>query len=336
MSGALYPALPAERVQFRERFRDPATVVRNGGTLVGSPVIKNGATFDGTTDYLSYVISSFVLASAQITFVVEFTPHFTPADTEYRVLVDTNSNWYRIYKDTNGDLTIKFNNVEVGDYASGAYGSYWKTNERNIIVISGETGSTKTWLNGNLLGTDASAWTPGPSSPLYVGAFFNATGHFDGTIYSVSIHRGLWDQQDVDALQDGSLFRYRNRTSLWLDMAEAIIDGSSDHTLDKSRNGSTVLLGDGAGTGTPTWESPGFTFDGVNDYLILSADPTGTFTVAWKRRGEVVNFESDLTTWNLIKASGSFTGLLDYLAWWPFTLSSIQQRDLEQAWAGGR
>lgn len=134
----------------------------------------------------------------------------------------------------------------------------------------------------------------------------------------------------------GRLFTYPNESSMYADMSTAIIDGANDRTVDKSRNGLTVLLGDGAGTGTPAWQNPGFLFDAVNDRLTLPPDPTGTFTVAWKRRNEPVVFESDLTTWNLIKAAGGFEGLLDYLAWWPFALSPLQQADLGYQWAGGR
>jgi hypothetical protein len=110
-----------------------------------------------------------------------------------------------------------------------------------------------------------------------------------------------------------------------------------DRTLDKSPNGRVCLLGDGSTVaGIPAWQSPGFLFDGSTDYLTLPPDPTGTFTVAWKRRNEPTVFESNLTTWNLIKAAGGFSGLLDYLAWWPFTLSPLQQADLDQSWTGGR
>ncbi|KKK65344.1 hypothetical protein LCGC14_2975090, partial [marine sediment metagenome] len=109
-----------------------------------------------------------------------------------------------------------------------------------------------------------------------------------------------------------------------------------DQTIDKAKGGLVCLLGDGQGTGKPAFRNPGLFFDGVDDDFTLPPDPTGTFTVAWKRRNEAVVFASDLTTWNLIGAPGGFAGLLDYLAVWNFALSPIQKTDLSLAWQGGR
>jgi len=80
----------------------------------------------------------------------------------------------------------------------------------------------------------------------------------------------------VDAIQAGTLFDYEQRAKLWLDMAEAIIDGANDRTLDKSRHGRHFALGDGVGTGTPDFKNPGFDFNGTTDYLTNTASD-GTY-----------------------------------------------------------
>jgi len=338
---SVYPSRACERVLFRERFRDVPTVQRNGGTLTGSPTVRDGVSLDGSTQYVAYDITGVLDGKREVSLVVEFTPDFdTDANDTYYFCDTTATMQFTCSKRSNAEsnyLQITFSGSYIANIAEATYSPYWLVGERNVLVISSQSGDTNAWMNGTqILTADASTWTSKTPTGLWVGSTNGGTNQFDGVIHSISFHACLLDQEDAQAIYDGRLFDYPQRCSLWLDMAEAIIDGSNDRTLDKSRHGHAVPLGDGAGAGTPAWESPGFTFDAVDDYLTLPADPTGTFTVAWKRRNKATVFEHDLTTWNLIKASGSFSGLLDYLAVCPFTLSSMQERDLDQMWGGGR
>lgn len=333
----VYPSRSAERIIFRERFTNPATVHRNGGVVVGSPEIKNGVTLSGTAQHVTY--SGTDLGTEAITIVTEFTPAFEPSDNTINFFYGASSGSdYRLQKhnDANGNNLLAFlGNTQVLIAPLASYEPFWRISHRNRIVVAGVTGSNQMYLNGELLVTSGSNWTPDRPVSFRIGDRIAGGTGYAGVIHSVSGHGVKFDALDVAALEGGSLFSYRNRTAVWFDMAESTRIASQDRTLDKGSTGAVLLLGDGAGVGKPSFRAPGYSFDGVDDYFTLPADPTGTFTVAWKRRNEAVVFESDLTTWNLIKAAGSFAGLLDYLAWWPFALSPLQKSDLSAELGGG-
>ncbi|KKN87427.1 hypothetical protein LCGC14_0258820 [marine sediment metagenome] len=340
MVANVYPSRAAERTIFLERFRNPADVARNGGTLVGNPTFLSGGgvRLDGAADAATFAIGATELAVPEISFDCRFTPGFAVDDSANHYLYDSSaSNRYAVVKDILNQLNITLGDLSVQAILLGDYQAYWLTNEENRLIVSSNGTLTNVWLNGTqILTNDSTAWTVKYPTVLTVGSRYSGIQFFEGAMHSLAIRARLLTQADVDAIESGRLWTYPNESTLYADMSTAIIDGVADRTLDRSRNGLTVLLGNGTGTGTPAWQNPGFLFDAVNDLLTLPADPTGTFTVAWKRRNEATVFESDLTTWNLIKVGGGFTGLLDYLAWWPFTLSPLQQVDLNYQWAGGR
>ncbi|MCK5019281.1 MAG: hypothetical protein KAS32_19635 [Candidatus Peribacteraceae bacterium] len=325
----------AEQLLWRERFESPGKVAANGVTLVGAPVPSQGLPLNGTSQYGT---KAFPLGlRTEFCGILEFLPNFAHDDGVLTYLQSSTGDTYAVYKDAGDNLVIELGGTVIESIAAGVYGVYWLTGERNRLALSTTGTLTNAWLNGTqILTNDATGWTASPPADLVIGSSAGGGDYFDGTIYGLDYRAGLFVQADIDALESGDMFNWQNRTSLYLDLRDAVIDGTTDHTTDRSPNGHTVLLGDGAGTGRPTFEAPGLTFDDVNDYLTLPADPTGTFTVAWKRRNEDVATEANLTTWNKIKTAGDFGGLLDFLAVWNFSLSPIQIRDLEYAWAGGR
>lgn len=328
---SVYPYRSSERVLFREKFRNVITVHANKGTLVGSPTIKNGIKLNGTTQYITYPISDDTLARDPITFVIEFIPDFDYDDSLNHYLVDsTNGARYFIYKNSGNNLSVRAGNVTVANIIPATYLPHWRDREFNRIVVSFTSGASNAWLNGaQILTNDTTVFELAYPTTLNIGSDFNTTGKFVGEIRSVSIHDCEFDQNDVSAIQDGSLYTYANRAQLWADMSLATIDGSNNRTLDRSRFDQTILLGNGTGTGTPSFSAPGFLFDGVDDFMTLPADPTGTYTVVTKR-GEDLEpvFESDLTTWTKIKTPGQLSGTLEFLGRWPFSLSPIQRTDL--------
>jgi hypothetical protein len=335
-----YPSRTAEAVVFRERFRNAATVHTNGGALVGSPLIKDGVYLTGS-EYITHPISTMLDGRRFLTIVFEFWPDTDYDEDALANLFSTTSDDYRAYKDNNtasNVLGIVLGGTSIATIASATYSGSWRVGERNVLVISSDGTTTDAWLNKTqILTADATAWTPTNPATLYTGALADGSGKLEGRATELSIQSLVMVQADVDALQDGSLFRYSNSSELWADMESAIVDGSNDRTPDRSRHGRTVLLGDGAGTGTPTFSNPGFVFDGGNDYMTLPADPTGTYTVVTKRIEDIDPvFESDLTTWTKIKTAGQFSGTLGFLAWFPFALSPIQQTDLNYLLRGIR
>jgi len=160
----------------------------------------------------------------------------------------------------------------------GSYVAYWRAGAKNTLVVSSASGvSTKVYLNGSLVTTSFTAWTPGTAITLYIGQAFWNWQRFVGTIHSLEIRSELLDQQDVDAIQDNSLYTYRNRSSVWLDCKDQTVIGGLTQTTDKSGHGRNFLLGDGTtAAGFPTFLNPGFRLDGANDYL-SNPNATGIF-----------------------------------------------------------
>jgi hypothetical protein len=335
-----YPERTAEGVVFRERFTNAATVHANQGTLIGSPTVKDGLILTGS-EFATYPISSLLDGRRFLTFIFKFWPDTDYDEDALANLFSSTSEDYRVYKAANAAsnvLGIVLGGTLIAEVASATYSGSWRVGERNVLVISSDGTTTDAWLNATqILTADATAWTPTDPATLYIGALAGGTGKLEGRVTELSIQDLVMIQADVSAVQSRSLFTYVNRSELWAPMRSAIVDGSNDRTPDESRYGRTILLGDGAGTGTPTFQNPGFLFDGVNDYMTLPADPTGTFTVVSKRaedRSPV--FDSDLTTWNLIDTAGQFSGTLEFLGWFPFTLSPIQQTDLDYLLRGSQ
>ncbi len=337
-----YPSNPAESVVFRELFRDSASLHANGGALTGSPIVKDGIRLDGTTQHATYAIPPTTFFREEITIVTEFTPDFDYDGDLNAYLYDSESgNRYYVIKcdnSANNELYIGMGNTLVSIIAPATFGPHWRQGERNVLVVTGEPGDVDVWLNGTQIVTaDSTSWTIKDPDTLYIGTWNLINFRFDGIINGFSVHDRRFTQADVDGVQDRSLYVYPNRSELWADMKTAIVDGSADRTPDKSRHGRTILLGDGAGTGSPTWTGSGFLFDGVDDYMTLPVDPSGTYTVVSKRAEDISPvFDSDLSTWNDIDTAGQFSGTLEFLAWFPFDLSPIQRTDLDHQLRGFR
>ena len=239
----VYPSRAAEKTLFKEEFRNSYDVARNGGTLVGAPVVKDGVVLDGSTQYAIYAIPSALLAQEQISFVIEFVPDFNWDEDATRYLFRTSGVQYSIFKNNNAAnnvLRLYLGGTSISLIPSATYSPYWKQGERNIIVISGTSGVNSAWLNGTLILTDGQTWTPGFSTTLAVGARFDGALKFAGTIKAFSAHARLPTQADVDAIESGRLWSYMNRTSVALDMKEATARAGTHSRL--CRRCPTVLL----------------------------------------------------------------------------------------------
>lgn len=337
----IYQSRPAEAITFRELFSNQATLHANGGILVGSPLIQDGIRLDGSTQYVTFPVSSLFQSLTFLTIKIEFWPDNDYDVDSVQTLCSSTSDHYYLYKDNNAAnnvLGIILGGTTITTIASSTYGTYWRQLDRNVLIVSSDGITTNAWLNGaQILTADATTWIPTNPVTLYIGSKADLSGKFAGVISDVSVHHCVMVQADCSAIQDHSLFTYPNSADLWADMVTAVIDGSNDRTPDKSRRGKTILLGNGAGTGTPSFSDPGFLFDGSSNYMTLPTAPTGDFTIVTKRSEDIAPvFENDLTTRNKIATSGQFSGTLEFYGEWPYLLSPIQQADLEYRLRGIR
>lgn len=263
---------------FSETFENNERVVSNGGTPVGTPTINFGADFNGSTDRINYADAT-VFNNSVLSYVFEFTPDFDyDVDLVNSFIGGDGGIDYDVFKTNNvnnNTINIKFGTTVVATVPEGAYSPYWKQNERNVLVISSESGDTNAWLNGvQILTNDASAWSPTVITDFNIGARGNNSQYFDGTMHSVKIFHTILTADDAMNYYNNSNFNYRNKASLDLTMGMAEHDMTNVQTLDRSGNGKNMQLGDGTTASTyPTKTTTrGYTFDGSNDYMTRSTN----------------------------------------------------------------
>ena len=79
--------------------------------------------------------------------------------------------------------------ASVAAIAQATYEPHWRTGGLNVLVISGESGDTDAWLNGQqILTADATAWAKQDPAAVYIGARFTVANYFDGAINHFSTY----------------------------------------------------------------------------------------------------------------------------------------------------
>lgn len=255
MGNLVYSARTAEKCIWREEFRNAATVHRNGGVLVGNPVVRDGITLDGATQFVTYAVPPSMLFRHTMSIVVRFTPGFDwDNGTAYYLTDATNGERVALYKSAGNALSLYINGtVVLSSIGATEYGQYWVTGEENTVVMAiDSSGANQMYLNAHLVDTTATSYTSAKPTEFYVGANYAGLSPFLGTIHSLSILSRLLTQADVDAIQDGSLWTYPSRASVWLDFAEATARAGTIR-------GTTELVTDGdmEAVGTAAWTSYG-------------------------------------------------------------------------------
>jgi len=275
---------PAERARggvFNERFESMAKVARNGGVATGTPIVDFGATFNGTTDYLTYTDIEGAFDSAEISFVLEFYPDFAPTEDVTRYPFAAAGDYFVYIGDSvaSNSMRIRLGTVTIRDIAVGTYSPYWLVGQKNVLVVSGTSGNTSAWLNGvSIMANDVSAWSPVTVSALQVGT--RASFFFDGKITKFQIYHALLTADEAADFYNDETYTYHNEPSLNLPFSMASHDPTNVRALDVSGNGRHAVFGDGS---TPTTYPTklgyrdGYNFDG-GDYMLATA--TGIYNAA--------------------------------------------------------
>jgi hypothetical protein len=251
---------PAERQRkcsFAERFDGPAEVARNGGVPTGSVTwVNNGLQLNTTTSYVEYSTRSANANQPWTVYggVVEFTPTFAPDDGLSHYLVSTSANSYGVYKHSASSLRVLVGGTQVISAAIAEYSAYWKINEVNRLAWACINASSYLYLNGTLIKFSNTAWTAAAITSFTIGASANS---FVGIIHSVKIFTSASTAQnlttrDLEVLSAGTTYTYWQSATCIMDGMAANYDIANYRHLDLSGNGNHVLLGNGAGTGTPT------------------------------------------------------------------------------------
>lgn len=223
-------------------YRDAITEADNNGTLAGNAYVREGLILDGAGDYAQYAGMREIISkiSAEST-VIEFTPSFAANDGSSRTwwFTATPAQWF-VQKNAANAIIWGTSGSTRLTVALASYQAYWKTNQRNVLVITstGALNGCNAWLNGvQVASATGSAWSAGPlaTGNLAVGANSAGTEPFAGIIHSVRIFGAALDSDEALAYSDNSMFHWRDKPwmvyQLGLSEYEGDYTGGNDNIL---------------------------------------------------------------------------------------------------------
>jgi len=230
VSGRRRPRLPF----FRETFRNPERLARNGGVLTGALSVANGIVCDGVTlagARWPHGIARLYMVKA-LTVYIRFTPTYAhDHGVQYTFFAGGNlwvDYWVRLL--AGGNIRETFGGTSISD---GNPSAAWLTGEENVLIISTTSGATSMWLNGvTLVNGSATAWSPKPSDVgdiLEIGAEGDDTNPFAGTIHEVRFYDYAMDANEAADLYAGDeLNKIKPQDALvWLPLTRQMGDGSA-------------------------------------------------------------------------------------------------------------
>lgn len=271
--GLQYPQRLSESVIFRENLINDDYVSSNGGVKTGDPVIDNGATLNGSTQFIELPTLA-LNGQDEIVMVVRFNPDLAYDADERIALFSTDDQDFYAYKNNNAGsnaLVYRFGGVTLGNVSEGTYGQYWNVGEENLLIFSSNGSSTNGYLNGNkILTNDPTAWTPMyTSTEVSIGRLGPTPWYFTGKYLGVDVlNRHLTDQEALDIYNKNtftSIDVSKNELSLNL---RSYYNNGSFNVTENIGNAGDVYWGDGAGAGEPTLlEDNGVDFSSGNVYL---------------------------------------------------------------------
>ena len=216
-----------------------------------------GARFDGTNDSVAVPFSSQIFDSGFWSLVLVFWPEFTPGDLVTRYLWSAATATNSLAIDTDGTMFAKFGGANIlAAYAT--YSAYWKTNQRNVLVMVGRNTSQSWYLNGNLFKSNNAAFTSYTYTTLTIGATSAGTSKFLGSISSIKFFRHnsaaeLLTAQEASDYYHNKSFNYMSRASCILPLTAACHEPShATQTTDVDQT-EKLVDGDMEAVGIAAW-----------------------------------------------------------------------------------
>jgi len=291
MSRLVKNTLYAERLSgctFSERFENVSSVVDNNGSLNGDPKIKVGADLDGSLDSIEYSLTGAEFYSDNLSIVFEFTPRFgVTADAHYffDCNVGARTTLVKNSPASSNQITLILGNSTFLQIAQVTYEPFWRTNERNVFVISTVSGNTKAWLNGGLVKDDqVSTWSKKSATRFYCGVANTGSSPFDGIIHSFKLFNTLLTEEDAQRYYAQTVFKYKSASTVDLPMCLRQHDPTGVDAVTNRREVPYNLLKDGdmedngySDERLTNGDFRSWTGDNPNDWTIEGTETGGSF-----------------------------------------------------------
>lgn len=279
MSRLLANSTPADRMRkcvFAEKFDSAANLALNGGAIAGSVTwVNNGLQFNTASSYVNYATRGMQFNYPFVAWcgVIEFTQNFAYNDGLTHYFCYTNSAQYGVYKHSGGNIRVAAGAATVViDCTTAEYLPYWRTTGINRLAWSCVSGSNYLYLNGTLIKSSATAFTASTPTAFGIGASVTSfTGIMHGCkLFIPQTTAQALTQKDCEVLSAGTTYTYWKNATCIMDGLAANYDIANYRHLDLSGNANHVLLGNGAGTGTPAKLSgQGYSFNGSSQYMTV-------------------------------------------------------------------
>jgi len=213
---------PAEReagCYFAEGFESAESVIRNGWTIANEPVINNGLSLSGTTEYVTQSGFTFEVKDA-ITLIYEFVPgngFIFGNSTAKRFSTSSTGNGFHYFReDASNNIQFAIGNAVVFDFSSATLIPYLRYNKKNIIAVTVNLSNgdeRKLFFNGVKLydvnaGSLTNIWTPMENFTL--GGNVGGGDRFDGKFISFKAFDRVLSDQELYAYHKGNSLEHKN------------------------------------------------------------------------------------------------------------------------------
>ena len=196
---------------FFERFDSPDDVLKNGATIGGSPIFsRNKATFNGTTDYISYKMgNNAIRGSNAFSTIIRTKPtRLNGAYQSFAYLGAQAINKGFLFGISNGNQMY----IELYGSVVKIFGApdLVSTYEMAMTFAGGAAVAPRCFMNGQFISV-GTAITPNIEVPdIWVGAGTAAPAYpFQGDVYSIRVFNQALSDEEVASYYNNSMFLYR-------------------------------------------------------------------------------------------------------------------------------
>lgn len=263
---------------FREDFLNKQAVIDNGGIVVGTPTIDNGALLNGATDYVDYPDYGAKLdTEGTINFKIFPLTVGSAVGGFIDVSDGTSDNRVAVYLGGGGAslfIAIIGDGVGTNVWTHTSATSVLTNNitQELTVVFDTVTDTYSLYVDGALITptSTSTAGNPVNMSQVRVGAFFDGSVLYAGGIKDVRLLDTKWtaeealDEYENDTYTEVDVSKFK----MFLPLRGTFDNGSGVVTSNLGTIGTDAVVADGA-TAPVITPLNGMEFDGVDDFMSI-------------------------------------------------------------------